>query len=149
VTAVDIEDMSASWLSVALEREVRSFTAQPVGTGQTGATYRLTLDDGGPTTIIAKVAAGDDAARKRVANGYRNEVGFYAHVVDTVDVRTPTCWHARSWRRALRAWPTWSRSSGRSELNVQPLPAPWQSMTTISVAPARFAPRTAALISSV
>ena len=36
-----------------------------------------------------------------------------------------------------------------SELNVQPLPAPWQSMTTISVAPAAFAPRTAALISSV
>ena len=35
-----------------------------------------------------------------------------------------------------------------SELNVQPLPAPWQSMTTISVAPAAFAPRTAALISS-
>ena len=42
-----------------------------------------------------------------------------------------------------------SSSSGTSELNVQPLPAPWQSMTTISVAPAAFAPRTAALISSV
>ena len=36
-----------------------------------------------------------------------------------------------------------------SELNVQPPPAPWQSMTTISVAPAAFAPRTAALISCV
>jgi len=36
-----------------------------------------------------------------------------------------------------------------SELNDQPLPAPWQSMTTISVAPAALAPRTAALISSV
>ena len=42
-----------------------------------------------------------------------------------------------------------SSRSGRSELNVQPLPAPWQSMTTISVAPAGLAPRTAALISSV
>ena len=41
-----------------------------------------------------------------------------------------------------------SSSSGISELNVHPLPAPWQSMTTISVAPAAFAPRTAALISS-
>ncbi len=30
-----------------------------------------------------------------------------------------------------------SSSSGRSELKVQPFPAPWQSMTTISVAPAR------------
>jgi hypothetical protein len=42
-----------------------------------------------------------------------------------------------------------SSSSGISELNVQPSPAPWQSMTTISVAPAAFAPRTAALISPV
>ena len=42
-----------------------------------------------------------------------------------------------------------SRRSGSRELNVQPLPAPWQSMTTISVAPAALAPRTAALISSV
>jgi hypothetical protein len=42
-----------------------------------------------------------------------------------------------------------SRSSGSSELNVQPSPAPWQSMTTISVAPPPSRPRTAALISSV
>ena len=42
-----------------------------------------------------------------------------------------------------------SSRSGISELNDQPLPAPWQSMTTISVAPAALAPRTAALISSV
>ena len=42
-----------------------------------------------------------------------------------------------------------SRSSGISELNVYPPPAPWQSIATISVAPAAFAPRTAALISSV
>src|SRR4051812_31179718 len=50
-------------------------------------------------------------------------------------------------------WTTNSQSgssrSGTSELNDQPPPAPWQSMTTISVAPAAFAPRTAALISSV
>ena len=50
-------------------------------------------------------------------------------------------------------WTTHSQSgssrSGTSELKSQPLPAPWQSMTTISVAPAAFAPRTAALISSV
>ena len=42
-----------------------------------------------------------------------------------------------------------SSSSGISELNDHPPPAPWQSITTISVAPAAFAPRTAALISSV
>jgi hypothetical protein len=42
-----------------------------------------------------------------------------------------------------------SSSSGRSELKVQPPPAPWQSITTTSLAPAALAPRTAALISSV
>ena len=51
------------------------------------------------------------------------------------------------------SWTTYSQSgwrrSGTSELNDHSLPAPWQSMTTISVAPAAFAPRIAALISSV
>ena len=42
-----------------------------------------------------------------------------------------------------------SSSSGISELKSHSSPAPWQSMTTISVAPAAFAPRTAAFISSV
>ena len=42
-----------------------------------------------------------------------------------------------------------SSRSGTSELNENSAPAPWQSITTISVAPAAFAPRTAALISSV
>src|SRR5579862_989708 len=36
-----------------------------------------------------------------------------------------------------------------NELKYHPPPAPWQSTATISVAPAAFAPRTAALISSV
>ena len=42
-----------------------------------------------------------------------------------------------------------SSNSGISELNIHSSPAPWQSIATISVAPAAFAPRTAALISSV
>ena len=42
-----------------------------------------------------------------------------------------------------------SSRSGISELKVQPPPAPWQSITTTSVAPPVKAPRTAALISSV
>jgi aminoglycoside/choline kinase family phosphotransferase len=95
VNPVDIEGVSAAWLTEALGIEVRSCSAEKVGAGQTGATYRLTLDaDGVPPTLIAKVAAGDAAARERVAPGYRNEVGFYAHLVDTLDVRTPRCWCA-------------------------------------------------------
>ena len=52
-----------------------------------------------------------------------------------------SCCTTKSQRRSSR--------SGISELNVQPLPAPWQSITTTSVAPPVNAPRTAALISSV
>ena len=42
-----------------------------------------------------------------------------------------------------------SSSSGSSELNEWSPPAPWQSMTTTSSAPASKAPRTAAFISAV
>ena len=91
----DIEEITAEWLSAVLDADVRSVAAEAIGTGQTGATYRLTLDaDGLPPAIVAKVAAGDDVARSRVAVGYRNEVGFYAHLLGTVDVRAPRCWHA-------------------------------------------------------
>jgi phosphotransferase family enzyme len=90
-----IEDLSPAWLSQTLGFEVRSATAERVGTGQTGTTYRLTLDaDGGPATLVAKLASVDESARRRVAVGYQREVGFYAHLVDTVDVRTPRCWYA-------------------------------------------------------
>lgn len=91
----DIEEIDADWLTNVLGTDVRSVEVEQIGTGQTGATYRLTLvADGVPPTLIAKVAAGDDAARQRVAPGYRNEVGFYADLLHTLDVRTPRCRHA-------------------------------------------------------
>ncbi len=90
-----VDDLTPTWLSHALDADVRSATVERIGTGQTGATYRLTLDaDEQPTTMVAKIAVGDDAARRRVAGGYRNEVGFYAQLVETLDVRTPRCWYA-------------------------------------------------------
>lgn len=93
--AVDIEGIDASWLSEALGYEVSSLECEKVGSGQTGAAYRLTLDAGkGPRTLLAKVGAGDDAARERVSAGYANEVGFYRELADTLDVRTPKCWYA-------------------------------------------------------
>ena len=101
--AVDIEELGPEWLSEALGRPVGSLGCERIGTGQTGAAYRLTLDaDGLPPTLVAKVAAGDTAARERVAGGYRSEVGFYAELVDTLDVRTPRCWHSAITPDALR-----------------------------------------------
>ena len=91
----DPDDLTPQWLSQALQTEVRSVAAQRVGTGQTGATYRLHLDaDGCPPTLIAKLSAGDEAARTRVRVGYRREVGFYRDLAGTVKVRTAGCRYA-------------------------------------------------------
>src|SRR4051794_34415431 len=93
--AVDIEDLSAAWLADALDLDVRSLTHERIGAGQTGASYRLTLDaDGLPPTLVAKLATGASEARHLVSAGYRNEVGFYADLVDTLDVLAPRCWYA-------------------------------------------------------
>ena len=73
---------------------MESVAAERIGTGQTGAAYRLTIDTPeGPLTLIAKIAAGDASARRRVRNGYRSEVGFYRDIASTVDVATPRCWY--------------------------------------------------------
>ena len=95
------DDLTAEWLTGVLRAtnaaaRVHSVTVEPIGTGQTGASFRLHLDgDGGvPNTLVAKTAAGDRAARERVAAGYRNEVGFYTVFQDRVRIRTPRCWHA-------------------------------------------------------
>lgn len=93
--ALDIEHITAGWLTEALGYTVRAITSERVGTGQTGASYRLTLEaDEGPRTLLAKVAGGSLEARQRVAGGYAAEVGFYANLVDGLDVRTPECWYA-------------------------------------------------------
>jgi hypothetical protein len=91
--AATVEDLTPEWLSVALGREVRSVSAERVGTGQIGASYRLHLDWDGPATLVAKLAAGDEEARARVADGYKAEVRFYTELASTVRVRTPRCWY--------------------------------------------------------
>jgi Ecdysteroid kinase-like family len=89
-----VEDLTPEWLSDALGVEVGSASAEAIGAGQTGASYRVDLDsDGGPSSVVAKLAAGDEASRRRVAPGYRSEVGFYTQLVETLDVRTPRCWY--------------------------------------------------------
>src|SRR5262249_37552736 len=67
---------------------------QQIGDGQTGASYRLALDTAtGPSSVVAKLAAGDESARRRVARGYRNEVGFYTQLLGTVAIRSPESWY--------------------------------------------------------
>jgi hypothetical protein len=94
-------DITAEWLTSLLraaapDAQVRAVSVEPIGTGQTGASFRLHLDATGPLprTLVAKTAAGARAQRERVGPGYRSEVGFYTDFRDRVKIRTPRCWHA-------------------------------------------------------
>jgi hypothetical protein len=93
--ARDIEEITRGGLTGVLGYEVASFRREKVGAGQTGASYRLTLDTArGAQSLIAKVAAGDHTARSGVNVGYAAEVKFYASLRDSVDICTPDCRYA-------------------------------------------------------
>jgi len=96
-------DVTPEWLSAALSGhrtgvEVSGVDVVAIGTGQTGATYRVTAryatDPGDlPQTFVIKLPAGDDTVRDRVAIGYRSECAFYSSVADRVRVPTPRCFY--------------------------------------------------------
>jgi len=91
-------DVTAAWLGSVLGAAVREVDVTPIGTGQTGATYRVTAeyatsasDTDLPGTFAVKLPAQDDAVRERVALGYRSEVEFYADVAKHMRVPVPGC----------------------------------------------------------
>jgi Phosphotransferase enzyme family len=96
--AVTVDDITPAWLSEALGQPVDAVAAERIGTGQIGATHRLSIGyaDGaaGPDRLVAKLAAEDPSARALVAEGYRKEVAFYAHLLSSLAVRTPRCWYS-------------------------------------------------------
>ncbi|MCV6970461.1 phosphotransferase family protein [Mycobacterium bohemicum] len=104
-------DVTPQWLSAALsgrraEVEVRDVDVAAIGTGQTGATYRVTAryatDPGDlPSTFVIKLPAQDDTVRDRVTIGYRSECAFYAEVADRVSVPTPQCFYCEITEDAL------------------------------------------------
>jgi hypothetical protein len=97
-----VEEVTAAWLTGALQAGghdlvVDSVAADRIGTGQMGATYRLRLGysgPAGPSTLIAKLATGEESTRSLIAPGYAAEVGFYRQLAPRLDVRTPRCWYA-------------------------------------------------------
>lgn len=99
-----IEDPAAAtpaWLSEALTRggmpaQVSAVAWEKIGTGQTGACYRLRLshDGGTPDTLILKTVAGDAEQRAKVQRAYRAEVAFYQTFAPITRVRTPHCYYA-------------------------------------------------------
>src|SRR5271168_2308551 len=97
------EDITPEWLSAAVSRDadpvqVSEVDVTAIGTGQTGATYRVSVtyaSDAGrlPDTFVIKLPAQDDTVRDRVTIGYRSECAFYTAVADRVRVPTPQCFY--------------------------------------------------------
>ena len=91
-------DVTPAWLSSVLNIDVRDVAVAPIGTGQTGATYRVsaayaTEQPELPGTFAIKLPAQDEAVRERVTIGYRSEHAFYTGVADRVKIPTPQCFH--------------------------------------------------------
>ena len=92
---MNIEDLTTSWLSEALGNQVDEMTSEPVGTGQIGTCYRLSLHGTGvPPTMLAKLPAPDPGTRDILANVYRTELRFYSLIAATVDVRVPQTYYS-------------------------------------------------------
>jgi hypothetical protein len=103
-------DVTPEWLSAALSErtpvEVAGVDVVPIGTGQTGATYRVTAtyatDPGDlPATFVIKLPAQDDTVRDRVVIGYRSECAFYSSVAGRVRVPAPRCFYCEITEDAL------------------------------------------------
>ena len=93
--ATSAGELSEEWLADVLQTEVRSVAVEPIGTGQTSSTYRLTIDaENCAPSLIAKLADGEEEPRRRVATAHRNEIGFYRQLAPLVDVPVPGCRYA-------------------------------------------------------
>lgn len=80
-----------------LDAPVRAVDVQRIGTGQIGASYRVSLSYAGdpgdaPAAVVVKMATGAD--RSMTSQGYAWEVGFYRHLAAQVNARLPRCWYA-------------------------------------------------------
>jgi hypothetical protein len=96
-------DITREWLSAVLGSgdtpvRVSEVDVVAIGTGQTGATYRVSVGYasdavGLPDTFVIKLPAQDDTVRDRVTIGYRSECAFYTSVADRVRIPTPQCFY--------------------------------------------------------
>ena len=92
------EDVTPSWLGSVLGTEVKRVDVEPIGTGQTGATYRVSATYAAersdlPGSFAIKLSAQDDAVRERVALGYRSEVEFYSRIANEMRIPVPRSFH--------------------------------------------------------
>lgn len=95
------EDITPQWLGATLGVDVSDVEVTSIGTGQTGATYRVSArypaaaqSSTTPSTFAIKLPAQDDTVRERVALGYLSEVEFYSAVTTEVAIPVPSCYHS-------------------------------------------------------
>ena len=93
------EDVTAEWLGSVLGADVSDVDVTAIGTGQTGATYRVSATYATPqvdlpNSFAVKLSAQDDAVRERVALGYRSEVEFYSRIADRMRIPVPQSFHS-------------------------------------------------------
>ncbi|WP_163802030.1 phosphotransferase [Mycolicibacterium sediminis] len=93
-------DLTAEWLTAALGRgTVTDVTVDRIGTGQMSECYRVGLvwadGDGGPASVVLKVAAADPSSRQTgLAMGlYEREVRFYADIAPGMSGPVAPCHH--------------------------------------------------------
>lgn len=91
------EQVTPQWLTAVLDVPVTAAEVTPIGTGQTGATYRVAVTYGAttdlPGSFVVKLPAQDDAVRERVALSYRSEHAFYTDLAGTLAVPLSHCYH--------------------------------------------------------
>ncbi|MFA9563294.1 MAG: phosphotransferase family protein [Acidimicrobiales bacterium] len=104
---MDPSDVTPEWLTDRLRSSgaapdggsITSFTAEAIGEGKVGRTFRFALEwDGprGPDTVVGKFASDDEQSRMAglLTGTYVREINFFHDLADQVDIRMPTCHHA-------------------------------------------------------
>ncbi|MGW6697936.1 phosphotransferase family protein [Nocardia sp. NPDC055049] len=95
-------DITSHWLQAVLGPEadvVEGVEICPIGTGQTGATFRITpryahSEHEFPSTFVIKLPADDDGVRAGVTLGYLSEITFYRQAATQTSVPTPRCFYS-------------------------------------------------------
>lgn len=94
-------DLTASWLAAVIGAgPIADFSVERIGTGQMSECYRIRLNyaqaDGGPASVVLKVAATDPVSRQTgLALGlYEREVRFYGDIAPRLGGPIAPCYHA-------------------------------------------------------
>jgi Phosphotransferase enzyme family len=89
---LSLNNITPDWLSQLLQCDVTGVSAKPIGTGQVGATYRLTLTGkDAPKTLVAKLPSNDELSRTTGKSHltYLRESRFYQHFAGKKSMAVP------------------------------------------------------------